>query len=125
MAGISDADQGGLSVPRFDPCRADRAGLVPVPRSGEEDAFAAQYRHPGMAELLSEVAADRSGIVPGARSVHSVDEAEEHAAAYHGREPDHAPGAGVLRLRVFSLVVIDIARAPEPPGLKERSGAPD
>ena len=38
------------------------------------------------------------GTVSGARSLHPVDEAQEHAAPHHGRGPDHAPGAGVLRL---------------------------
>ena len=40
----------------------------------------------------------RAGALSGARSVHPVDEAEEHAAPHHGRGPDHAPGPGVLRL---------------------------
>ncbi len=40
----------------------------------------------------------RARPLPRARSVHPVDEAQEHAAAYHGRGPDHAPRAGVLRL---------------------------
>ena len=36
--------------------------------------------------------------LPGARPVHSVDEAEEHAALPPGRRSDHASRAGVLRL---------------------------
>ena len=54
--------------------------------------------HSGVAELLSEVAADGAGALSGARSVYPVDEAEEHAAAHHGRGSDYAPGAGILRL---------------------------
>ena len=41
----------------------------------------------------------RAGALSGARSVHPVDEAEEHAAPHHGRRPDHAPRPRVLRLR--------------------------
>ena len=40
----------------------------------------------------------RRGTLSGARSVYPVDEAEEHAAPHHGRGPDHASRAGVLRL---------------------------
>ena len=47
--------------------------------------------------------------VPGARSVHPVDEAEEHAAAHHGRGFDHAPGTGVLRLKVESAELAGLA----------------
>ena len=36
--------------------------------------------------------------LPGARSLHPVDEAEEHAAPHHGRGPDHPPRPRVLRL---------------------------
>ena len=39
------------------------------------------------------------GLYPGARPVHPVDEAEEHAAPPDGRGHDHPPGAGVLRLK--------------------------
>ena len=59
---------------------------------------AALDRHSGVAELLSEVAADGRGALSGARSVYPVDEAEEHAAPHHGRDADHASWAGVLRL---------------------------
>ena len=41
-----------------------------------------------------------AGPLSRARFVHSVDEAEEHAAAPEGRRTDHAPGSGVLRLRL-------------------------
>ena len=57
--------------------------------------------HSGMAELLLQVAHDRARPLSRARSVHSADEAEEHTAAFEGRRADHAPGAGVLRLRKF------------------------
>src|SRR5207247_2299037 len=38
------------------------------------------------------------GALSGARSLHSTDEAEEHAAVPQGRGADHAPGARILRL---------------------------
>ena len=38
------------------------------------------------------------GLVSGARSVHPIDEVEEHAAAFARRGIDYAPWAGVLRL---------------------------
>ena len=37
-------------------------------------------------------------VYPGARPVHSADEAEEHAALHEGRGADHAPRPRVLRL---------------------------
>ncbi len=40
----------------------------------------------------------RGRPVSRARSVHPVDEAEEHAAPHHGRGPDHPPGPRILRL---------------------------
>ncbi len=40
-----------------------------------------------------------AGTLSRARSVHPVDEAEEHAAPHHGRGPDHPPGPRILRLR--------------------------
>ena len=60
-----------------------------------------ELKHLGIQEWLSfffKSPHDGAGAVSGARSVHPVDEAEEHAAAHHGRGFDHAPGAGVLRL---------------------------
>ena len=54
---------------------------------------AARAGHPGVAELLLQVSADAAGTVSGARSVHSVDEAEEHAAPPQGRGPDYASWA--------------------------------
>ncbi len=58
----------------------------------------ARHRHSGVAELLLQVADDGPGTLSRARSVHPVDEAEEHPAPSEGRRDDHAPGAGVLRL---------------------------
>ena len=55
-------------------------------------------RHSGMAQLLFQVADVRARALSRARSVHSADEAEEHAALDDGRRPDHAPRRGVLRL---------------------------
>src|SRR5437660_10204636 len=98
MARLSDADQGRFSLPRFDSRSTDR------PRSGPVDGPGATYfgterlGHPGVAQLLLQVADDGSGPVSGARPVHPVNEAEEHAAALKGRGTDHSPGAGVLRL---------------------------
>ncbi len=39
-----------------------------------------------------------AGPLSRARSLHPVDEAQEHPAPHHGRRPDHAPWAGILRL---------------------------
>ena len=60
-------------------------------------AGAARHRHPGVAELLLQVADDAPRAVSRARPVHPVDEAEEHPAPPDGRGDDHAPRAGVLR----------------------------
>src|SRR5208283_3920605 len=98
VAGLSHAAQGELSVPRLDLGRAHRAGPGAVSRSGEAHAGAEVDRDSGVAELLSQVAANAAGLVSGARSVHPVDEAEEHAAAHYGRRPGDAPGARLLRL---------------------------
>src|SRR5260370_32471922 len=53
-----------------------------------------------MAQLLLQVAHDRSRPVSRARPLHSVHEAEEHASLDDGRGPHHALGTGVLRLSV-------------------------
>src|SRR5271157_3106862 len=98
MARLSDADQGGLPVPRFDSCGADRARPGALPRSRAAHARATPPRYSGMAEFLLQVADDRAGAVSGARSVHSAHEAEEHSAALEGRRVDYTFGAGVLRL---------------------------
>ena len=98
LAWLPDAVEGELPVPRLDSGGAHRVGPGAVPRSGEAHAGAEIDRDSGVAELLSEVAADGRGALSGARSVHPVDEAEEHAAPHHGRGSDYAPGTGVLRL---------------------------
>src|SRR5690242_1800979 len=95
MAGLSDADQGGFPVPRFDSGGADRARFGPLPRSGETRGHA---RDSGMAELLLQITDVRAAALSRARFVHSAHEAEEHAALDDGRRTDHAPGRGVLRL---------------------------
>src|SRR5205823_9783422 len=56
--------------------------------------------HPRVAALRVQVAHARAGALPGARSVHSVDETEEHVALDDGRRSDHAPRRGILRLRL-------------------------
>src|SRR3954451_11912750 len=96
MARLSHADQGRFLVPRLDPCRPDRT------RPGSLDGSCTTYfrteglGHPGMAQLLLQVSHDRPGALPRARLVHSVDEAEEHAASPKGRGTDHAPWTGIL-----------------------------
>ena len=57
---------------------------------------------PGMAVVLFQSAADRSGPVSRARSFYSAHEAQKHAAAPAGRGIDHAFGIGILRLRGWS-----------------------
>src|SRR5205807_2937637 len=101
----SHADQGGFPLPRFNPGGAHRAGSLPVSRSGKAHAVAAQHRDPGVVELLSEIATNGGGALSGARSVHPVNEAEEYPASYHGRGPDHASGAGILRLMVVWIPI--------------------
>ncbi len=96
--GYPDADQGRLPLPRLDPGRAYRARPRAVPRSGEALAGTARHRHPGVAQLLLQIADDGRGPLSRARPVHPVDEAEEHPPPPEGRRDDHAPGAGVLRL---------------------------
>src|SRR5208337_780148 len=117
MARLSDADQGGLPVPRFDSCGADRARPGALPRSRAAHARATPPRYSGMAEFLLQVADDRAGAVSGARSVHSAHEAEEHSAALEGRRVDYTFGAGVLRLGHSSCGDGHLAR----PGLRRDS----
>ena len=96
MAGLSHADQGRFPVPRLDSGGADRARSGAVPRPG---AAQPELRGLGIQEWLSfYFKSPMSGArtLSRARSVHSADEAEEHAAAPEGRGADHAPGAGVL-----------------------------
>src|SRR5271169_2494113 len=100
MARLSDADQGRFPVPRLNFGGTHRSRFGVVPRFGEALSGAARHRYPGVAELLLQVSDDGAWAVSRARSVHPVDEAEEHAAPPHGRRDDHAPGAGVLRLAV-------------------------
>ncbi len=71
------------------------------------------HRHPGVAELLPQVAADARGPVSGARSLHPVDEAQEHPAPHHGRRPDHPPRPRILRL-AFHITVLRNRSAGEP-----------
>src|SRR5512147_2309074 len=99
MAGLSDADQGGLPAPRLDSGGADRARPGVVHGSGTTQRGVEGTRDPGVAELLLQVADDGAGTVSGARFIHSVDETEEHAASLERRRVDHAPWVGVLRLK--------------------------
>ena len=66
-----------------------------VPRPGEARG---DVRHPGVALVLLQEPDARARTVPGARSLHSADEAEEHAALHARRGAHHAPRPGVLRL---------------------------
>src|SRR5271165_2889867 len=99
MARLSDADQSGFPLPRLHSGCTDRARSRSVHGSSPAHARAAPPRNPGMAELLLQIADDGAGAVSGARSVHPVDEAEEHAAALERRRADYASGTGILRLR--------------------------
>src|SRR5438477_8060534 len=103
MARLPDADQGGLPVPRFDFGCAHRARPGALPRPGEAQLGAVRVGHPGVAQLLLQVADDRARTVSGARPVHPTDEAEEHATSPDGRAADYAPRAGVLRLKLSAL----------------------
>src|SRR5215831_8684895 len=95
MDGLSDADQGELSVSGFDSRGAHRS------RSRAVLGLRAAGRHegdPGMAIVLLQEPDGRIRATAGARSVHSADEAQEHVAAPHGRGADHAPRSRVLRV---------------------------
>src|SRR5690242_12169363 len=98
MARLSDADQGGLSLPRFDPSRPHRPRPCAVHGPGPPDAPVARHRHPGMAELLLQVADVRPWALSGARFVHPAHEAEEHIAPSARGGTHHALGARILRL---------------------------
>src|SRR5271165_3312411 len=100
MARLSDADQDRFPVPRFDPGGADRARSGAVPRSGKALLRVARHWHPGVAELLLQIADGGRRALSGARLVYPVDEAEEHASPPHGRRDDHTPRTGVLRLEI-------------------------
>ena len=60
MARLSDADQSRFPLPRLDPGRADRARSRALPRPRAAHARTPPPRHSGMAELLLQVADDRS-----------------------------------------------------------------
>src|SRR5260370_42119793 len=98
MAWVSHANQGGFFVPRFHFSGADRARPRSIFGPGPACRSARDSR---VAQLLLQVAHDGAQSVSRARSLHSADEAEEHAAMDDGRGSDHAPGAGVLRLRML------------------------
>src|SRR5437879_3331811 len=74
LARLPHADQGGLPLSRFDPGGADCARPGALPRPGTARRAA---RHPGVAELLFQVADVRAGALSRARSVHPVDERSE------------------------------------------------
>ena len=80
-------------------------------------------RDSGMAELLFQVADVRAGTLSGARSFYSVDETEEYFALDDGRGFDHAPGRGILRLRLARS--IRVKNAAWQPALRGLIGAGD
>jgi len=100
LARLPDAAEDQLPVSRQHPGGAPRARPRAVPRPGEA---VRPERHPGVALVLLQEPDACARPLPGARPLHPVDEAEEHAAVPQGRGPDHAPWAGVLRLRRDSL----------------------
>ena len=61
--------------------------------------------HSGVAQFLLQIADDRRRPLPGARPLYSVDEAQEHVAAHHGRNAHHPPRSRILRLAHDSLLV--------------------
>src|SRR5580700_7834911 len=70
-----------------------------------------------MVKLLLQVSHDCARALSRTRSVHSVDETEEHAAALEGRGTDYALGAGVLRLSLCG--VDDSTRSTRPWQLRQ------
>src|SRR5437773_4312280 len=76
-----------------------------------------------MAVLLLQESDGRAGTAARARPFHSADEAQEHASTSDGRRPDHAPGAGVLRvirrLALLPLLVAVLASCSRNPKLFE------
>ena len=63
----------------------------------------ADVRDPGVAVVLLQGADACARGLPGARPLHSTDEAEEHAALHDGRRAHHAPRTRVLRLAANRL----------------------
>ena len=122
--GYPDADQDQLPLPRLDPRRADRPRPRPLqrprPPCGNEG-------DPGVALVLLQEPDARSGALPGARSLHPADEAQEHAALDEGRGADHPPRHRVLRLvshrRDKASATGDGADAPSPSSVLHRSRA--
>ena len=82
---------------RFLRRRSSRSRAIPRSRAARRHA-----RDPGVAQLLFQVADDRAEALSRARSIHSADEAEEHASLDDGRGPDHPPRPGVLRLSAIA-----------------------
>ncbi len=91
--GLSHAAEGRLPLPRLHPGRPAGAGPVPVHGPGPAGRHG---RHPGVAELLLQVAPGRPRPLSRARPVHPAHQAEEHAALDHGRGADHPPGHRLL-----------------------------
>src|SRR5580700_4624802 len=83
-------------MPRLDSGSAACARSGVVSGSGAAEQAIAGIGNPGVAEFLLQVAHERARALSRARSVYSVDEAEEHATTLEGRRIDHAPGTGIL-----------------------------
>ena len=81
LARLRDAAEDQFPVPRQHPGGAARPRPRAVPRPG---APRRPERHPGMAVVLLEEPAARARRLSGARPLHPVDEAEEHAALPQG-----------------------------------------
>jgi myo-inositol-1-phosphate synthase len=64
LARLSHAAQGQFPLPRLDSGRAHRARPRALPRSRQAHTRTALHRHSGVAELLSQVAADRRASIP-------------------------------------------------------------
>src|SRR5205085_9802932 len=77
-------------------------GRAPRPRPRSLPRFGAADRDEGgagMALLLLQITADRARTLPGARHLHSVDEAQEYSAPPARRRLDYTSRSGILRLR--------------------------
>src|SRR5438045_9440684 len=61
-----------------------------------------------MAVLLLQESDGGARTATGARSLHSADEAQEHAPPSHGRRSNHAPRIGVLRLTMRGIAGIPL-----------------
>src|SRR6266581_295328 len=92
-------------MPRFDSCSSHCFGFSALSRSSAAQHSVAGNRNSGMVKFLFQITDDGPRTLSRARSVHSVDEAEEHVATFKRRRADHAPGVGILRLRLCGAML--------------------